>query len=116
MKHISFICALILTVCLAVLLVRCTNKQIQAVLSEKTQTAPSALYDLQEPLSKIDQLTQQLQQSIAKLDAMLQQYATENERLEMENQAYRDYIDGFWRLMEEEYDFEGHQRMYERTH
>ena len=88
----------------------------QVILHSEDKNAPSALYDLQEPYAKIDQLTQQLTQSIAKLDAILAQYATENERLTTENQAYKDYIDGFWRLMEQEYDFEGHQRMYERTH
>ena len=111
MKAREFVFILIAIVSIVIALVSLQNKN-QVNLRLQQENDPSALYDAQEAYAQIDQLTQQLQQSIAKLDGILEQYATENERLTMENQALQDYIDGFWRLMEQEYDFEGHQERY----
>ena len=103
---------LIISLCLFFLCLSYQEGIIKARINNETQTAQIASCDLKTALQKIDTLTQQLTQSLAKLDAILAQYQQENERLEMENEALRDERDGFWELMEQEYDFEGHQKGY----
>jgi len=113
-KYYPFI--LIISLCLFAVCLSYREGLISRQIPLETQTAQIEPQTLTATYAKIDQLTTRLEQSIAQLDAILAQYATENERLTTENQAYKDYIDGFWRLMEEEYDFEGHNELYERTH
>ena len=86
----------------------------QVFLHSEDKNAPSALYDLQEPLQKIDQLTAQLDQRIAKLDTILAAYERENERLELENESMAAQLRDFGQIMD---DIGARaQREYERTH
>jgi regulator of replication initiation timing len=99
-----------------VITVCCTDGKNQVVLSDETATAQNESYALTDPYAKISSLTTQLTESLAKLDAMLAQYQQENTRLEGENQGYREQLQDFWKLMNEQYDFEGHNELYRRSH
>jgi len=107
--------ALIISLCLILALISVQNANLRKSIVQETKTEIGAILDEIDVL-KINQLTASLSDKISALDALLQEYTEENGRLRQENEAYRDYIDGFWELMEEEYDFEGHQERYMEGH
>lgn len=104
---------LILSLCLFALCVSFQNGRLNTRIATQ---AKIELQTLTEAYAKLDTLTASLSDKISALDALLTEYAEENGRLEGENQGYKDYIDGFWELMEQEYDFEGHNELYNKTH
>jgi len=109
----------ITVICSILVLVSVQNHKNNAKHVPKIQAQTGAILDETGPYSSTDEsiamihsLMNQLQRKIDALDAILAQYAAENERLELEKQGYKEQLDDFWELMNEEYDFEGHQERY----
>jgi hypothetical protein len=112
MRAKEYMFVLITSICFILALISFQNACSVCKHVSEPQTEIDPFLSVTEAIEKFDTLTQGLQERIDRLDSLLMEYATENARLRLENQAYKDYIDGFWRLMEQEYDFEGHQERY----
>lgn len=113
MRSREYVFVLIASICFILALISFQNKCLVSGYVSTTETELDTILSLTDTHTK---LTDLLERRIASLDALLQKYADENARLALENKALRDERDGFWSWMEQEYDFEGHNDLYERTH